>query len=158
LGSDGNLYGTTSKGGYWGDGVVYRISPQGKYEVLYDFADLNGQAPIDTPLQHTTGLLFGETAGGGDNDAGVFYGLDLGLAAFAALVPSEAKVGKTIGILGQGFRATTAVSFNGTPATFTIKSSTFLEATVPTGVTTGRVTVTTSKGNLVSNRNFRVLH
>jgi len=158
LGSDGNLYGTASLGGYWGYGVVYRISPQGKYEVLYDFADLNGSTPTDTPLQHTTGLLFGDTSAGGDNGIGVFYGLDLGLEAFAVLVPSEAMVGKTVGILGQGFKGATAVSFNGTAASFVIKSSTFLEATVPTGVTTGRVTVTTSKGNLVSNRNFRVLH
>jgi len=38
----------------------------------------------------------------------------------------------------DGYAGTTAVSFNGTPAIFTVKSATYLTATVPPGATTGR--------------------
>jgi hypothetical protein len=67
-----------------------------------------------------------------------------------------ARWGASIGILGQGFTGTTAVSFNGTPATFTVSSPTYLTATVPNGATTGSVTVTTPSGKLTSSHKFRV--
>jgi hypothetical protein len=71
-------------------------------------------------------------------------------------VLTSGKVGKTIGILGQGFTGTTEVSFNGTPASFAVIKDTFLKATVPAGATTGFVTVTTPSGMLKSNKQFRV--
>jgi hypothetical protein len=42
------------------------------------------------------------------------------------------------------------------PAAFTVKSDTYLTATVPSGATTGKVTVTTPSGTLKSNKIFRV--
>jgi large repetitive protein len=66
------------------------------------------------------------------------------------------KVGKTIGILGQGFTGSTKVSFNGTSAAFTVSSDTFLTATVPAGATTGFITVVTPGTTLKSNRKFLV--
>ena len=71
-------------------------------------------------------------------------------------LPTSGKVGKTVGILGQGFKGTTAVSFNGTAADFKVVSSSYLTATVPDGATTGFVTVTTPGGPLTSNKKFRV--
>jgi hypothetical protein len=67
-----------------------------------------------------------------------------------------AKVGTFVEILGQGFDSTTTVSFNGTPATATVVSGTYLKATVPPGATSGFVTVTTSNGTLTSNKQFIV--
>jgi hypothetical protein len=75
---------------------------------------------------------------------------------FVSLVSTAGEVGKTIEILGQGFKGTTGVSFNGTPTTFKVVSSTYLTAVVPAGATTGFVTVTTPKGQLTSNKKFRV--
>ena len=49
------------------------------------------------------------------------------------------------------------MSFNGTSAAFTVVSNTYLTATVPTGATTGDVTVTTPAGTLTSNQPFTVL-
>jgi hypothetical protein len=72
------------------------------------------------------------------------------------VVRGTARIGKTVEILGQGFTGTTGVSFNGTAATFTVKSDTNLTATVPAGATTGAVTVTTPGGTLTSNLPFRV--
>ena len=66
------------------------------------------------------------------------------------------KVGSPIGILGQGFTGTTDVLVNGTAATFTVVSDTYLTAKVPSGATTGFVTVTTPSGTLTSNKIFRV--
>jgi hypothetical protein len=59
-------------------------------------------------------------------------------------------------ILGGGLTGTSNVSFNGTSATFTEVSDTYLKATVPSGATTGFVTVTTPSGRLTSNQQFRV--
>jgi hypothetical protein len=93
---------------------------------------------------------------GGTVSSGTFYSLRVGLKPFVSLLPYSGKVGKTIEFLGQGFTGTTAVSFNGIAASFTVKSSTYLTAIVPTGATTGFVTVTTPKGKLASNKKFRV--
>jgi hypothetical protein len=82
----------------------------------------------------------------------------MGMAPFVALVSYTGKVGNTVQILGQGFTGTTGVSFNGPPATsFSVVSSTYMTATVPTGATTGKVVVTTPGGTLTSNVNFRII-
>lgn len=62
-------------------------------------------------------------------------------------------------ILGDNLTGTTAVTFNGVAATFTVLSDTFLVATVPTGATSGRVQVTIPSQNtpLTSNINFQVI-
>jgi IPT/TIG domain len=73
------------------------------------------------------------------------------------LLPTSGKVSATVGILGQGFTRTTAVSFNGTAAAnFTVVSDTYITAVVPTGATTGLVTVTTPDATLQSNKKFRL--
>jgi uncharacterized repeat protein (TIGR03803 family) len=156
-GTDGYFYGTTESGGTKGYGSIFRINSKGKLTFVHDFDSTKGSNPQVTLLQHTTGVLFGDTVSGGSADGGVFYSLNANLGPYAALVSSSGKVGKTIGILGQGFTGTTAVSFNGTPATqFTVVSDTFLEATVPNGTTTGFVIVTTPGGPLKSNKKFQV--
>ena len=109
-----------------------------------------------TLLQHTTGVLYGDTNAFGAHNTGVFYSLNASLARYAALLQTSGKVGKSIGILGQGFNSATGVSFNGTVATIKIVSDTFLTATVPAGATTGVVTVAIPSGNLKSKINFRV--
>ena len=153
--ASGNLYGAAYVGGTLSYGVIYRISPNGQFSDLYNFDYLTGAYPEVTLLQHTTGTLYGDTFTGGLG-AGSFYSLRAGLGAFVAPVPSSGKVGKAIGVLGQGFTGTTAVSFNGTAATFSVSSATFLTATVPDGATTGPLTVTTPTGTLSSKQNFRV--
>jgi hypothetical protein len=58
--------------------------------------------------------------------------------------------GSTIGIFGQGLTGTKSVSFNGITATFTVVSDAYLTATIPTGATTGYVTVSTPSSTLKS--------
>jgi uncharacterized repeat protein (TIGR03803 family) len=159
--TDGNFYGTTYGGGSKSDGTIFRISPTKPYayKVIYNFDGTTGSSPQVTLLQHTTGILYGDTSTGGDisnTSDGVFYSLSLGLKPFVSLVSDSGKVGTTVEILGQGFTGTKGVLFNGTAAKFKVSSATYLTATVPNGATTGSVTVTTSGSTLTSNRQFRV--
>jgi uncharacterized repeat protein (TIGR03803 family) len=162
--TDGNFYGTTGGGGTSQFGTIFKISPTKPYpyKVLYNFDLTTGAGPEVTILQHTNGILYGDTSAGGTghgyqcNSCGTFYSLDIGAKPFVSLVSTSGKVGKTIEILGQGFKGTTGVSFNGTPTTFKVISGTYVTAVVPTGATTGFVTVTTPKGKLTSNKKFRV--
>jgi hypothetical protein len=108
-------------------------------------------------MQHTDGKIYGMTRLGGPSNDGVIYTLDLGLGPFVRLEQSWGRIGQTGGILGQGLTGTTSVSLNGIPATFTVVSDTFIEATVPVGGTTGYVTVTTPSGTLTSNVPFHVI-
>jgi len=165
---DGNFYGTTAEsgnktacGGY-GCGTVFKLTPKGALTTLYTFCSqtncTDGAGPQAGLLQATNGYFYGITTGGGASGDGTVFSLSTGLGPFVTFVQRAAKAGHTAEILGQGFKGATKVSFNGTPATgFTVKTDTFLTATVPTGATTGYVTVTTPKGTLTSNLPFRVI-
>jgi len=167
-GNDRKFYGTTAYGGtnscpFVHCGTIFLVSSKGILTTLYNFDGSDGYAP-GTLLQSTTGNFYGTTAEGGDftcpngpNGCGTAFRLDEGLDSFIAFVQAAGRIGKTARILGQGFTGTTGVSFNGTPAAFTVTSDTFLAATVPDGATTGYVTVTTSSGKLTSNMPFHVL-
>ena len=153
--TDGNFYGVTVNGGTDNCGVIFQITPAGAYSILYNFDRKSGSNPESTPMQHTNGKIYG-LAEGGTSGSGVVYSLDMGLGPFVRLVSTSGKVEKTVEVLGQGFTNTTAVAFNGTPATFSVISDTYLRATVPSGTTTGPLTVTTPGGTLTSNKPFRV--
>jgi len=155
--SDGNFYGAAKQGGH-GYGTFFRITPKGTFTVCEAFNATDGAEPLVTPIQHTNGTLYGDTLLGGDlNNTGVFYALNLGLRPFVSLLPTSGKVGSTVEILGQGFTGTEAVLFNGTAAAnFTVMSDTYMTAVVPTGATTGLVTVTAPEAALQSNKKFRV--
>ncbi len=154
--SDGNFYGATAEGGSKGYGIIFEITSFGGYSILYNFDLPTGSQPSATPMQHTNGKIYGLAYGGGTKSLGVAYSFDLGLPPFARLLPVIGKAGETVEILGQGFTGTTAVSFNGAAATFNVVSDTYLTATVPSGATSGVVSVTTPGGVLNSNQAFQV--
>jgi len=156
--TDGNFYGVTESGGSLGWGVIFQITLGGSYSILHNFDSIHGQNPYNTPpMQHTNGKIYGlATSGTGPTGEGVVYSLDMGLGPFVSLLPTSGKVGKTVEVLGQGLTGTTGLSFNGTPASYTVVSDTFLKTTVPSGATTGYLTVTTPSGTLTSNKEFQV--
>jgi uncharacterized repeat protein (TIGR03803 family) len=158
---DGKFYGVTLSGGSMSNGTIFSVDAKSKYSVLFNFdGGANGASAAVAPFQRTNGVLYGDTYVGGTGSfcaCGVFYKLQKGLKPFVSFLPQAAKVGKTVGILGQGFHGVTGVSFNGTAAKFTVVSLTYLTAVVPTGAKTGLVTVKIPGGNLTSIRKFRVL-
>ncbi len=163
--TDGNLYGTTSFGGAYGGGTAYSITLAGTLTTLHSFLGIVGQ-PYNIAaglLQGTRGNFYGATYWGGPYGGpygsygdGTIFTLSMGLGPFVTFVRASGKVGTDIEILGQGFTGTTSVTFNAVSASFAVKSDTFLTAEVPTGATTGYVTVTTPTGTLTSNKEFIV--
>ena len=156
--TDGNFYGTNNLGGDLLFGVLFRITPTGTFTVLHNFDWNTGASAQTTLLQHTNGVLYGDTAVGGTGGGGdgTFYSFDLGLGPFVTFLPAAGGVGATVEVLGQGFTGTTAVSLNGAAAKFTVISDTYLTATVPNGATSGFITVTTPSGTLKSNKKFLI--
>ena len=74
----------------------------------------------------------------------------------SGLQPSSGPEGATVVVAGTNLTGASALSFNGTAATFTVNSATQITATVPTGATTGKVSVTTPNGAATSSTNFTV--
>ena len=155
--TDGNLYGVTFAGGSsQGYGVVFRLTPSGRYSVVHTFAGSEGQLPVNALFQATDGNLYGTTYFGGVSGNGVIFRISLGLSPFVRTLLPAGKVGDSIVILGNGLTGSTSVTFNGTAATFTVVSDTDITATVPTGATAGKIQVVTPGGTLNSDVAFRV--
>jgi uncharacterized repeat protein (TIGR03803 family) len=74
-GSDGNLYGTTSKGGASGYGTVFGITTNGGLSTLASFNNSNGAYPLAGLVQDPTGNLYGTTTVGGASNNGVVFRL-----------------------------------------------------------------------------------
>jgi hypothetical protein len=70
--------------------------------------------------------------------------------------PGNGPVGTVVTVSGTKFNSVTAVRFNGANAAFTPVSSSQLTATVPTGATTGAITVVTPDGTATSAATFTV--
>jgi len=62
-----------------------------------------------------------------------------------------------VGILGNGLSNAFEVAFNGTLATFSVLSDTYVLDTVPAGATAGPAQIRTGAGTLRSYMNFQVL-
>ncbi|MFZ0318124.1 MAG: choice-of-anchor tandem repeat GloVer-containing protein [Candidatus Sulfotelmatobacter sp.] len=156
VGPDGNLYGTTYSGGTSGDGTVFKITPAGVLTTLHNFDGTDGSNPYAPLVEGTDGLLYGTTTAGGANGDGTVFSLDVGFGPFVETLPATGTVGATVRILGTNLTGATSVSFNGTPATFTVSSPSLITTTVPAGATSGTVRVTIPSGTLNSNVVFKV--
>ncbi|HET9308883.1 MAG TPA: choice-of-anchor tandem repeat GloVer-containing protein [Candidatus Sulfotelmatobacter sp.] len=161
--TDGNFYGMAFTNPGVGSGLIYQITSSGVYTILHEYLVKNkdGASPQTAMIQHTGGILFGDTYSGGIGTfcaCGVLFSLDMGLGPFVTFLPphSAGKVGKSIGLLGQGFTGTTDVTFGGISASFAVASDTYMTATVPNLAKTGPIKVITPGGTLTSNKTFRV--
>ena len=67
--TDGNLYATTKKGGVYGEGTVFKITPSGQLTTLYSFCPksgcTDGRFPSAGLVQDTNGTFYGTTSAGG---------------------------------------------------------------------------------------------
>jgi hypothetical protein len=105
----------------------------------------------------TDGKFYGTTNEGGTSNAGFLFSLAVGLGPFVQTVQASGKVGAPVTILGTNLTGSTSVTFNGTEATFTVKSGSEITTTVPAGATTGKVEVITPRHKLSTNVPFRVI-
>lgn len=65
---NGNLYGTASSGGTplgYGNGTVFKITPAGRFSVIYSFNGPDGADPVGSLALGADGNLYGTTALGG---------------------------------------------------------------------------------------------
>jgi len=75
--SSGNLYGTTSQGGTWNSGSVYKRDPSGHETVLYSFmGGADGGFPTSGVIVDAAGNLCGTADGGNAIGAGVVFKVD----------------------------------------------------------------------------------
>jgi uncharacterized repeat protein (TIGR03803 family)/probable HAF family extracellular repeat protein len=74
--SDGNFYGTTSKGGKYGKGTVFAIAPYGTEATLYSFGESSGDGnqPLSL-IQGSDGNFYGTTSAGGVSGNGTVFSL-----------------------------------------------------------------------------------
>jgi hypothetical protein len=115
--------------------------------------DSNSEIHATVPAGANDGLISVTTPGGTARSAAVFWVTPPSITSFT---PTHGPVGTTVVILGSGLSHVTAVSFNGSPALYTIVTDSDVRATVPTGSTSGPISVTTPAGTATSASVFTV--
>jgi len=153
--NDGNLYGTT--GGIDAEGTMFEITGSGEYLTVQDFFTAGGiQGPYGF-FQAPNGNLYGSVASYNHNNYnGALFSFSNDFHPSIGTAPGGGEVGASILILGNNLTGTSSVKFNGVEAAFTVESDTYIQTTVPTGATTGVVSVVTPSSTLKSNLQFVV--
>jgi len=110
-----------------------------------------GQLVAQVPAGVLSGHISVTTADGSDTSSALFYIP----ATITSFTPTNSASGSRVRIVGQNFTNASKVSFNGTAAAdFVVTNTTSIGATVPTGVVTGPISVTTPAGVAVSGALF----
>ena len=119
---------------------------------------VNSDAQITTtvPAGATTGPVSVTTPGGTATSAINFTVTSPGAPVVVLFNPIIGPVGTSVAITGTNFTGATEVKFNGVSAMFTVNSETKITTTVPTGATTGPVSVTKPSGTATSSIDFTV--
>jgi uncharacterized repeat protein (TIGR03803 family) len=74
--TDGDFYGTTSGGGSYGVGTIFKMDPKGKITLVYHFQGAlngDGEAPTAGLVQASDGNLYGTAAAGGTFNCGMVF-------------------------------------------------------------------------------------
>jgi len=113
-GRDGNLYGTLSWVGAYGDGTVVKITPSGRVTTLYSFSGPDGNGPWGGLTMGSDGNFYGTTLTGGDYGYGTIFkitpaGTLTKLYSFASAdceypysPPVQGKSGASYGVTSSG--------------------------------------------------------
>ena len=99
IGADGSIYGETSGGGMFNDGMIFKIAPNGQFTTLHSFGGTksDGVIPEGGLVMDGAGNLYGTTSyGGGKNSQGTVFKLGLDgtetiLYSFSLLVDDGAS-------------------------------------------------------------------
>lgn len=101
------------------------------------------QVTATVPAGATTGKVSVTTPLGTGTSTADFV---IGLPTITSFSPTIGLAGTTVTITGTNLIGVNAVKFNGLSATFTVVSSTSISTTVPTGATTGPISVSNVNG------------
>jgi hypothetical protein len=117
--------------------------------------DADTQIRAVVPIDATNGkITIINDFGAGTSATDFFVTLPPSITSFT---PLHGPVGTLVTIIGNNFNAMTSVAFNGLNAPgFTVDSNTQIRASVPTGATTGKISVANAEGIGVSQNNFTV--
>jgi uncharacterized repeat protein (TIGR03803 family) len=126
-GSDGGLYGSTSRGGASGAGTLFKLDTSGHFRLLHVFQSADGSSPRTRLLQASDGALYGTTPAGGALAGGTIFRLVADrFALLHSFVPEvdgsipDAELAE--GIDGAVYGTTTWGGVNGSGAVFRIDS------------------------------------
>ena len=110
------------------------------------------------PVGASTGAVVVTNVKGGSANTNAFTVTSAATApTIGSFTPTSGAAGTRVTISGVAFTGATAVAFNGTPATsYSVNADTQIVATVPTGATTGTISVTTPMGTATSAGAFTV--
>ncbi len=112
------------------------------------------QITVTVPAGATTGKIAVTTPGGTATSSSSFTVLPPTITSFT---PLSVGLGSAVTLTGTNFTGVTAVKFNGTLAyAFAVQSATKITATVASGTTGGKITVTSSAGTATSASSFTI--
>jgi len=76
--ASGNLYGTTSRGGLYDSGTVFKLDAANGYALttLHDFDGSDGSKPVAEMIADASGNLYGITSEGGPTNRGIVFKLE----------------------------------------------------------------------------------
>jgi uncharacterized repeat protein (TIGR03803 family) len=141
LGTNGNLYGTTSEGGMYGSGTIFEITSSGTFTTIHNFnGHTDGGAPAGALVQAANGDFYGATSVGPTsdtvNDNGTIFSVTQGGATFNVVYAFTEQslesdpTGIVLGSDGNFYGATSGNSQN-----VTVGDATLFQVT-PAGVLT----------------------
>jgi hypothetical protein len=117
----------------------------------------NTQITATVPPAATTGKITVTTPSAPPGVSTTNFTVTGGATTITSFAPTSGPVGTSVVITGTGFVAVTSVQFNGVAAVSPVtNSATQITAIVPTGATTGLITVTDSGGTATSATSFTV--
>ena len=118
----GDLYGTTSQGGKYAEGVVFKVDTSGKESVLYSFGSKTADGSDPRGLvRDAAGNLYGITVTGGASGNGTVYKLDT--AGVETVLYSFSGTGSDEGLPNPGLARDSSGNLYGTTQGLNITTS-----------------------------------
>jgi uncharacterized repeat protein (TIGR03803 family) len=161
---DGMLWGTARgrfNTGFNGYSSIFRLNPNTSvFQTIYKMKNGGVTGACECwMIQGSDGNFYGTTENEGTYQLGTIFQLDAGLPPpkphIVSFGPTAGSVGQKVLLWGSNLLGATAVDFNGTPASaFVVASGQGIWADVPSGATSGPITVTTPNGTFTTKQNF----